>query len=771
MKRSIVMAIMLVPVCLKISAGSISSNLIVELSTDKACYVPGQIVEFTASGSIPSNAIIRYRHGLKVVKEEHYSSNTWTWNPPTDDFKGYMVDLYYMDNDKEVVIGTIAVDVSSDWKRFPRYGFVATFDDSKHYHMDVIDREMAYLNRCHINGVQFQDWHNKHHWPWGGKDGVAYDKYNDIANRDVYLDVLKKYIDVQHSYGMKSIFYNLCFGALNDAAADGVREDWYVFKDKHHGEKDYHGLPSNWKSNIYVLDPGNSEWLNYIGDRNEEVYSHLGFDGFQIDQLGYRGDRYDYNGNWVNLPDEYAKFINAMKERHPGKSLIMNAVSGYGAQEILGTRKLDFCYNEVWGNGNGYGGASEDAFANLYEIIKNNDRFSDHTLRTVFAAYMNYDKAGNSNNYPESERVMNTPGVLLADAVMFALGGSHLELGDHMLSREYFPAIPLAMTDELKTAMIRYYDFMTAYQNLLRETSSKSAYSAIAGTTATGVEICAWPPQLDHVVTFAKNVGTTKVVSFLNFKGVNDNLSWRDVDGTRPKPTALYNLPVSVEMPQKVSKVWIASPDNHGGAPQELDFKQEDDKVTFTLPSLEYWTMAVFECEKVEEQLLIVGTATDTDWNTETATRMQGNGDGSVFSASVRLETGNDMDGKTNTFKFISGTDYGTCTHYNAEYDEYNFNDRWGIHTAGIVANTDNDFKNSSKDYQFTVAETGKYDITVDLNSMLVRVEKSADFAAVNNVMADNTGNKSYYSISGMKMEHPIPQKIYIHNGRKAITK
>lgn len=273
------------------------------------------------------------------------------------------------------------------------------------------------------------------------------------------------------------------------------------------------------------------------------------------------------------------------------------------------------------------------------------------------------------------------------------------------------------------------------------------------------------------MVTFAKNVGTTKVVSFLNFKGVNDNLSWRDVDGTRPKPTALYNLPVSVEMPQKVSKVWIASPDNHGGAPQELDFKQEDDKVTFTLPSLEYWTMAVFECEKVEEQLLIVGTATDTDWNTETATRMQGNGDGSVFSASVRLETGNDMDGKTNTFKFISGTDYGTCTHYNAEYDEYNFNDRWGIHTAGIVANTDNDFKNGSKDYQFTVAETGKYDITVDLNSMLVRVEKSADFAAVNNVMADNTGNKSYYSISGMKMEHPIPQKIYIHNGRKAIAK
>lgn len=49
-----------------------------------------------------------------------------------------------------------------------------------------------------------------------------------------------------------------------------------------------------------------------------------------------------------------------------------------------------------------------------------------------FAAYMNYNKADNRGEF-------NTPGILLTDAVMFALGGSHLELGgDHMLCKSTF---------------------------------------------------------------------------------------------------------------------------------------------------------------------------------------------------------------------------------------------------------------------------------------------------------------------------------------------
>ena len=46
-----------------------------------------------------------------------------------------------------------------------------------------------------------------------------------------------------------------------------------------------------------------------------------------------------------------------------------------------------------------------------------NGEYGDYQLNTVFAAYMNYNKADNRGEF-------NTPGILLTDAVMFALGGS-----------------------------------------------------------------------------------------------------------------------------------------------------------------------------------------------------------------------------------------------------------------------------------------------------------------------------------------------------------
>lgn len=760
---------MLASVCVQAAAGVVSSDLNVELTTDKVCYCPGQTVSFAVtSGDVPADTFIRYRHGSTVVDENTFaevaSGKRWTWTAPEGDFKGYMVDLYTKNGDGERIIGTIAVDVSSDWTRFPLYGFVADFEEYGDSEAKTarIYSEMDYLNRCHINGVQFQDWQWMHHYPvCFNSDGTLKEWYQDVSNRYVGIKHIKKYIEVQHSYGMKSIFYNLCFGAWKDAKNDGVKEEWglYAYNEQGNRYQDFHGLPDNWQSNIYLENPGNTEWQRYMAARNTEVYANFDFDGYQIDQLGGRGDRFDSNNNKVDLPAGYASFINAMKAAHPDKRLVMNAVSGYGAENILGTGKMDFCYNEVWGNGNGYGDVSEDAFANLYEIIKNNDRFSDHTLRTVFAAYMNYDKADRTD-LADNEKFMNTPGVLLTDAVMFALGGSHLELGDHILSREYFPAAPLAMTDELRTAMIRYYDFITAYQNLLRETSSRADYTASVSTDG-GVSICAWPPQLDHVVTFAKSVGTSKVVHFLNFKGVNDNLSWRDVNGTRPKPTVITDLPVSVVMPQTVSKVWVASPDAHGGAPQELSFRQNGADVTFTLPSLEYWTMVVFEC--ADYDLRIVGEATATGWDAGKAACLQSNADGSVFTATVHLEAGENNDGKAKTFKFINGTDYGTCVHYNAEYNEYNFNEQYNINTAGITVN-------GAYDYQFTVAETGDYNITVDLNNMKIKVDKATE-TAMPRVTACDLARGPYYTLAGLRTERPQAPGLYIRDGRKVVVR
>jgi dextranase len=556
---------------------TIQSNISIDLKTDKAIYKPGETVRFTAD-NMPSDAKIRYRCMGETVHEQDAAGNEWTWTKPSADGRGYMVEIYREKDEKtDLILGTIGVDVSSDWSMFPRYGFVGDFGKNK-LTEGVIEEEMAFLNRCHINGVQFYDWHNKHHWPLGGTMEKLDEVYKDIANRDVYNAAVKKYIDVQHSYGMKAMFYNHAIGVLDDAKADGVKEEWNIYKQSNRGDQDAHTLPASWKSSIYLVDPGNTEWQAYIVERNKEVYHHLDFDGFHIDQLGSRGTRYDWNSRQVDLPSGYASFINAMKKAHPDKRLVFNAVSSYGANKIVGTGNVDFCYNEVWG--------SEAQFKDLYTIIKSNDLSSDHSLKSIFAAYMNYEC---------SNREFNIPGVLLTDAVMFALGGAHLELGDHMLCREYFPSQEVKMSSALKTSIVRYYDFMTAYENLLRGASSKAEVQVeVTSEASRKISFNNWPPKEGGVTTYAKKIEGKTVIHFLNFRSV-DNLSWRDLKGTRPAPTKVMKSPVKIKVNGKVNRVWSASPDQHAGALQELAFTQEGGYISFVLPSLEYWTMLVIE--------------------------------------------------------------------------------------------------------------------------------------------------------------------------------
>ena len=171
----------------------------ISLSTDKAVYAPGETVEFSAS-EMPAGAIyVRYMHlGEMVGEEQALSGTSWSWTAPSEDFKGYMAEVYQRSASGEDILATIAVDVSSDWKKFPRYGFLATFNEMS---ADACDAVISNLNRLHINGVQFQDWHWKHHWP------LAQDKttlepletYSDIASRSTSLSTIRNYISSIHS--------------------------------------------------------------------------------------------------------------------------------------------------------------------------------------------------------------------------------------------------------------------------------------------------------------------------------------------------------------------------------------------------------------------------------------------------------------------------------------------------------------------------------------------------------------------------------------------
>ena len=579
-------------------------KLCYSIETDKCSYAPGETVKLTMSSAPPSNARVRYRYMGDIVTDTVLTTRTWTWTAPPEDFRGYMVEVYKTTTDDgqqstDNILATIAIDVSSDWTRFPRYGFVATFGSDKT--PSKVRTEMKWLNRCHINGVQFQDWHYCHDWPLGGtREGGLWTSYKDIANRTIYTSAVKNYIQAQHDRGMKSIFYNLCFGVLDGWEERGVKQEWFIFKDKNHTKHDLHDLPDSWKSDIYLVNPGNEEWLAYMAERCDDVYAFLDFDGYQIDQLGGRGTVYDYYGNSLNLRDGFGAFINHMKASQPDKRLIMNAVGQWGLDQIAGSGKVDFLYSEVWGNQQGNSLASgKGRFSNIKSVIDDNLSKSP-TLRSVLAAYM---------NYLTDNKDFNTPGVVMADAVMFALGGSHLELGgDHMLCREYFPYDGMKWHSQIEDWMTRYYDFLTAYENLLRDDwTDKENVKA----TCSDVTINTWEPVANQVTLLAREVNGRQVVHLLNFTHEetatdvsNDYmLCWHDRDATRPWPKRFENLTIRITGMTgmgRVRRIWAASPDYCGGAMQELtDYRYipSSGTVTLTLPALQFWTMIVVEPE------------------------------------------------------------------------------------------------------------------------------------------------------------------------------
>ncbi|WP_294957277.1 glycoside hydrolase family 66 protein [uncultured Flavobacterium sp.] len=545
----------------------------VTLKTDKASYKPGETVNFTAD-KVFNSSLIRYTHLGKVIKEEAFSGTSWSWVPPSDDFQGYMVAIYQTNTDgTQTILGTVGIDVSSDWAKFPRYGFLSEFGNiSESDRTAVIDN----LKDYHINGIQFYDWQYRQHQPLAGTVSNPMTVWNDIINRSIYGSTVSGYINQAHSKNMKAMFYNLAYGVLNDYDTNLIKPQQFVYKDANHNDKDKHELGWPFISNIYITDPANTAWQSYLAQKNDDVYKVYDFDGFHIDQLGDRGNVFRYDGTNADLKNAFPSFISAMKSANTNKKLVMNAVNQYGQKEMAG-RELDFLYTEVW--------SPNEGFKDLTQVLSDNAAYSNNSKNTVLAAYMNYNKANNQGMY-------NTPGVLLTDAVIFAFGGSHLELGEHMLGKEYFPNKNLSMSAELKSSLLEYYDFMTAYQNLLRDGGTFTN-----PTIATGdgkLNLSSWPPTMGKVAAVGKQVGSREVIHLLNFTNAN-SLNWRDTDGTQKVPDVIKQAMLNLNHSGKVTRIWYASPDYNGGAAVELSFSQNGDKVNFKVPSLQYWGMIVIE--------------------------------------------------------------------------------------------------------------------------------------------------------------------------------
>ena len=549
--------------------------------TDKARYNPGDsvIIRATFTDTIASGTLlVAWWHLDSVIAHGIYpfsNTNSYNinWHPPVADNTGYMVELNLMQNNVFTDSTSIAVDVSSNWNKFPRYGFISAYPFTDAYNRQLLFNS---LNRYHLNGLQFYDVNHEHNKPLAGTVQQPDTLWNDIANRSTFLSTVQAYIANAHACNMMAMNYNLLYGAYTSTAiADGVLPQWGIYYDQGHQNQVTYNLPANWASNLQVENSADTGWQHYLFANEKKLFQAIPFDGWHVDQLGSQGTVYDYNGQSVNLAGSFGSYLQNAGTTL-GVPLVMNAVTNYGQPQIA-TAPVQFLYTEVW--------PPFTTYNDLAALIDSNNLYSNRSLATVLAAYMD-------QNASDTFGVFNTPAVLFTDAAIFASGGSHIEMGDHLLCNPYFPNGNLSMSCGLQESLVKYYDFMVAYENLLRDSVSASAVmlqtngnTALSATASTG-----------KIWVISNQKSNTGIFHLINLSSAN-TLNWNDPNNNQTTPATLTQIPLSFVSTQTlpVKKIYVISPDWNNGIPQQIVFQQTGNNVSFTLPALSYWSTVVVE--------------------------------------------------------------------------------------------------------------------------------------------------------------------------------
>ena len=444
------------------------SATLLDLNTDKAVYYPFEKVIFHATSvSGHGHLIVKYYHlnNLVANKKIYYGTSefSWSWFLPADDNIGYAVVIEnHVGNN--VTTETIAINVSNDVYNLPIMGFLSKYDiDSPLQRKEVLD----YMNRLHINLIQFYDWFDLHSLPLpvssNGDSTQVSNSWTDIGNRLTRKKVIEDYCNSAKEYGMKPLAYMAMNGSDTNQPVHGLSAEMFLYDDNSKNlDHVYKTLDKSngWgKYNLYSTNWMNELWQDYIDNQMRIVRDNLPFDGWHIDMFGDPGNKYDSNGN--ELPSSMLEngihyFLD--KAGNLGWDIGVNSVGEYGINDMKPVTALKYLYTEVWDNRKTY-----DDMSKLVRGLKKSTDSNNEKKGVIIAAYMDYDYAKNN-----SGKGFNIDGIILADLVIMASGGTHLEMGEHMLCNEYFPNSSLNLPAQLKSDYLpKIYDFFVAFKEII----------------------------------------------------------------------------------------------------------------------------------------------------------------------------------------------------------------------------------------------------------------------------------------------------------------
>ena len=564
-----------------------------DVATDKARYHPGEtaniFVDLRNPGEdLAGTLVVRMMdldRVLKIFRQEIALAKNgrqrlvFPWKTPTNDFRGYGVEASLMAAESRRDRRATAIDVSSDWTRFPRMGFFSEYPAG-----DDAAARAAALADFHLNAIQFYDWKWTHDRlvPYGA-NGQPLNVFTQVGGRVQSFRTVKAKIAAVQNRGMAALSYNLMYGDSGNDAPEHV--EWAAFKTPNStdlGEIRQHDAGSY---KIWVMDASNPDWKAHIFGQFADALDQAGFDGIHLDNLGGQWN-YKYNSG-IGIPEreEFPRFIAEarafLRQTHPRAVATHNDVMGNYLPEIARS-DADVYYSEVW---------SRHTYRDLRENILE-AQAAGRGKPVVLAAYINrkpWDEMGDPAQ-PPLPTFINDASAKLLDACIFAHGAFHIELGDdaQMLVNEYFPARAPRMHAGLKRAMRDYYDFAVRYENLLSlpdRTAELRISSAAHKLSPQGDAGAIW--------TLSKTrADGALVLNLINLNGVDD--LWRNPSANPDPQTDVFLM---VDADQKFKRVFVATPDDGLGGPQDLHFRQgRTDRgpfVAFSVPRLDFWSLVV----------------------------------------------------------------------------------------------------------------------------------------------------------------------------------
>ena len=586
-KRIAFLSLLFVVVAI-LSACCAEEETAMKITLDRAAYQPGSQAVCAVENLPSDTAGLRFRllHLDDTVLEDTADPGrgSFSFFLPEDDFTGYLLTAESLDSGGRILeTAMTGIDCSSTWTKFPRYGYL--WDYRK---ITNTAKKIDELTRYHINGLQFYDWQYRHHIPVPPDT----EQWQDWSGRIIYGNKIRDYLDEAHQKGMVCLAYNMIYAANKTYLTDGsgVDASWRLVKNN---GQDFTVDMDARLGPVGVLqyfNPLNPDWQKYIFAREEEVFTAFAFDGWHGDTIGEMGKMktadggplgYDENGKPITLvKDTYTQFLNAAKEAIGDRYLVFNPVGAQGIENV-NVSSADVLYTEFWPWDNDDRGLPYADYYSIHRaILRANEQSGGKSL--VVAAYVNYKG-------PASK--FNAPAVRLMDSMVFASGGARIELGNgsNMLSAEYFPNDGHKKIDDaLRKDVERMYDFIVAYENLLRDGQKPADRTVRIGDVPVSDN-----GRYDTVWYFARTDEKHEIYHFINLTGTDSD--WRDTAQTKQAPAYLENLKVKIYTGFPVKEVCLASPDTADLTVRTLPFETGSDAegayLAFTLPALAYWDM------------------------------------------------------------------------------------------------------------------------------------------------------------------------------------